>query len=297
MKVEFIPEVLEISGLVFKDVTEYIDSKDDQNANMNIVGDIMRNFTWSFINSQDLNEGAVASFRGNLSTKSFLTFNLRAFAKVGYDTEMPQEPVNSNSVRFAFALQDLPTTSKQSRFSIGIAFMKQRGTGAPTFSTTKSIDDDRTPGIFKLLSFKLPTQDHANSFASWKPVAYNDESRDHSKQTFLHNFPKKAKGTLAKYSDKVGFSIANTVIDKAEAYVMKVSFGQQKDGFYRTKPYRVWTGLFGHGDAPQPSMSKRMYLTLFLGFGIPLAFAVLIVLAIFVKKLRLRKRASYKQIN
>lgn len=154
---------------------------------------------------------------------------------------MPQEPINANSVRFSFGFQDLPTSSIKSRFSVGLAFVQESGAGAPSFSTSKSIDDDRTPGIFKLLSFKIPTEKkHADSFASWKPVAYNDKSRGHKYQTFAHNFPSDPKGTLRKYTGNIGHSVVNSVLDDVDTFVMKVSFGQQKDDFYRGSYYRVW---------------------------------------------------------
>ena len=109
----------------------------------------------------------------------------------------------------------------------------------PSYETSKSIDDERTPGIFKLWKLKLSTK-AGSFFASWKPVAYSENTRSHGCQTFSHNFPKSASGKLPKdttYPETIMSSLLNKDID---AYTMTVSFGQTKDKWYRSTNFRSW---------------------------------------------------------
>lgn len=158
-----------------------------------------------------------------------------------YDKDLPHEKVSDSSSRFTFSLADLPTSRKKSRYGINVAFLKPKGTSVPTYDTSKSIDDEHTPGIFKLWKLLLPADERNSLFVSWKPVAYTSSSRSHDTQTFSHNFPSAEKGSLYKNATHpktiMSLLLGNTEID---AYTMKVSFGQAKDEWYRKVPFRSW---------------------------------------------------------
>ena len=116
-------------------------------------------------------------------------------------------------------------------------FIKPKTDGEnPSFITNESIDDENTPGIFKLWKLTSLSQ----SFASWKPVAYNEATRGRETQVFSHNFPKDKSGKLPSQSKDVPWSIASETLDDPQAYYMHVSFGTEKDGFYQKTKYTSW---------------------------------------------------------
>ena len=153
---------------------------------------------------------------------------------------MPHERVSDSSSRFTLSLADLPTASKKSRYAIKIAFLKPKRTKDPSYETSQSIDDEHTPGIFKLWKLLMPFK-KGKLFASWKPVAYTKSSRSHDYQTFSYNFPKSSSGTLPKnatHPKTIMSSLAGA--DNIDAYTMTISFGQAKDEWYRKTNFRSW---------------------------------------------------------
>ena len=163
----------------------------------------------------------------------------KAFATDEYDKTPPHERVSDSSSRFSLSLDRLPTTEKSSRYGLHIAFLKQAQSAVPTYDTSRSIDDEHTPGIFKLRKFHLPTKG-GKLFASWKPVAYTEISRSHDVQTFAHNFPNKDKGTLNKDATFPKTIMSSLIGNKIDAYTVTVSFGQAKDEWYRKTEFRSW---------------------------------------------------------
>lgn len=166
-------------------------------------------------------------------------FQLKAFATDEYDKDLPHERVSDTSSRFTFSLDNLPTTLKSSRYGLNIAFLKPKQSDVPSYETSQSIDDEHTPGIFKLWKLLLPAKD-GKLFASWKPVAYSKSSRSHEYQTFSHNFPKDSSGKLAMNATYPNTIMSSLFGKDLAAYTMTVSFGQAKDEWYRKTRFRSW---------------------------------------------------------
>lgn len=153
---------------------------------------------------------------------------------------MPHEKVSPSSSRITISLDQLPTSNKKSRYAFSIAFLKPKGTDAPKYETSRSIDDEHTPGIFKLWKLSLKTgKEGKGFFACWKPVAYSKSSRTHDDQTFSHNFPSQDEGTLGKNATYPR-TILSSLLNEIDGYTMKVSFGQSKDEWYQKTRYRSW---------------------------------------------------------
>eukprot|EP00112_Aurelia_sp_Birch-Aquarium-sp1_P012226 Seg257.5 transcript_id=Seg257.5/GoldUCD/mRNA.D3Y31 product="Glycosylated lysosomal membrane protein A" protein_id=Seg257.5/GoldUCD/D3Y31 len=302
-EIQFVPPVPSMSAFVISNVTEYRDSKDNQDVTANAqIRDVLPKFSWSFKHCRNLTgDGADALFTGTWNT-STMEFALKTFSADDYDSDWPHEHVNENSTRFTITLSNLPTTDKKSRYAVHVGFVKKSGLGAPSFETSRSIDDEHTPGIFKLWKLKVPVGKDEQSFASWKPVAYRKAKREHVSQTFAYNFPKKVKGNLEL--GYVGRSLINSILrnDKLETYTVTESFGQKDDGFYKgTKDtgirYISWTGMVGYGVAPEQKISLKVYLILSIGLGLPVAISVFGSLILIVKKSMSGKKAAYEQIN
>ena len=66
MQIKFVPEIIGISGFVFKDLTEYNDVNDDQTPFGHMLKDLLQSTTWDLSSCKNLSDGASASFKGSL---------------------------------------------------------------------------------------------------------------------------------------------------------------------------------------------------------------------------------------
>jgi len=297
--ISFTPNVEAISAFVLTNVFEYNDTDDNQDATKNYIKDVLPIFSWklkSCTNGTDGSPDAMFVAHSANLTKAKITLELKAFATDEYDETPPHEKVSESSSRFSLSLDNLPTTEKSSRYGLHIAFLKQAKFGAPTYDTSQSIDDEHTPGIFKLWKLHLPTKG-GKLFASWKPVAYTKLSRSHDVQTFAHNFPKRKSGTLNKDATYPKTIMSSLIGNDIDAYTMTVSFGQAKDEWYRKTKFRSWTGLVGYGDPPESEISLKVYLILSIGLGLPVLFSLFGSMYLFIKRMKSGKKAAYEQIN
>ena len=115
----------------------------------------------------------------------------------------------------------------------------------PDYSTTRSLDDEYTPGIFKFFRVLVPVED-VETFLSWKPVSYTSEHRSRASQSFAYNFKNVTKinrdaGHLDIMSGNAPWTIADAAVPGTlQHYGVNITFGMSKDGFYKASKYTSW---------------------------------------------------------
>lgn len=128
-----------------------------------------------------------------------------------------------------------------------VFFTANKPLTAAKFETKKSIDDEYTPGTFKLWGINFPLNDPiVNMYGSWKPVAYRKPDLSIENDAFAYNniFSGGNKamdktGSLSPYTIPVNWTLAYNPVQTY--FALNVTFGQPKDGGYSpTNNYITW---------------------------------------------------------
>ena len=184
----------------------------------------------------------------------FSTIQARAFNHSGQADDLPHDPIHANLTQFTISLKDLPDTHSDEththlRYALEVIAIRgkkgQEHLINPDYSTTRSLDDEYTPGIFKFFRVLVPVED-VETFLSWKPVSYTSEHRSRASQSFAYNFKNVTKinrdaGHLDIMSGNAPWTIADAAVPGTlQHYGVNITFGMSKDGFYKASKYTSW---------------------------------------------------------
>lgn len=164
--------------------------------------------------------------------------------------------MRANLSDFKLELIGLPTKVRENqdkdailRYSAEVIFFTANlGLKEAKFETKKSIDDEHTPGTFKLWGINFPlSKPEVNIYGCWKPVAYRQPNPDIENDAFAYNNifsgDNKAmdtKGSVYPYTQPVETTLAYSS-NQIQYFGINVTFGQPKDGGYSgSNPYIVW---------------------------------------------------------
>ena len=151
-------------------------------------------------------------------------------------------------------------------------------------TTTTTIDDEFSPGVFSIKTATAPTDPH--SFMQWKPVAYNRADR------------------IIAHTIDTNVSL-NTSTDEMDSRVMRgfcsgsvhcqttnlrAFFGAAKDTFYTDSEFTSFSFVVGLGQPDADGLSLLVQLIIWIGFGVP--FLALVVGASYLAFKRIRRRSS-----
>ena len=81
-----------------------------------------------------------------------------AFDHTGRETDLPHLQFNENITQFDLTIDHLWTNLSMSRYAVELIMVGEGKTGMK-IDETRSIDDEYSPGVFKVI--------HLNSFISW----------------------------------------------------------------------------------------------------------------------------------
>ncbi|CAF1076038.1 unnamed protein product [Brachionus calyciflorus] len=282
--IKFTEEPLEFGGYEIQSIYEFVDY--DGSASM-----AQSNETYTYKTSQMLwdkfvsNESAASGvlIARNKNTKGSYKFLIRYPGKDERDKVLPHLFVKSESSSIDFQIDSIEPKSDLSKFGINLLFL----TNMPNLSvsTKRTIDDEYTPGTFKLWNAETMNNDNkVENYLQWKPIFYYSDPKSLENSTITQQYDTRHNDALSNglglvfYDDHKLFSSLN------------VSFGLEgkgKDGyFYNQTQFSSWAFSVGMGAAPSEKMSPIVSLVIFVGFGLPALAIVIGLLVMIVKKIR-----------
>ncbi|PIK60775.1 putative glycosylated lysosomal membrane protein A [Apostichopus japonicus] len=262
--IRFLPKdsVLFSSAVIFSRLIDFNDTDDTASLSkataMNVR--LFENLSWDNFNltiDHKKHQGRfVSPSLGNLSLM------VQSFEDEGRGSLLPRLRHTSNSSYFEFALKNISTVFKQSRFAVEVILVggdkQQNGT---SFSISRSIADQYTPSVFYVDNINFANSNSSQGgYMSWKPVAYTEEERHLANGRMVHQYG--LNTTSVGYVPS--YSIAHAFygnLSQLNLSSMNVSFGNDGDGYYAASNYLVWGGLIGYGEAPLDGLSMLISLS------------------------------------
>jgi len=174
--------------------------------------------------------------------------------------DLPHLLQTGSSAIAGLVLKGLQTDSGYQHPRFGL-WLTAVGSQKQHLSLTKSLDDEFTPGVFKLLSL----ESGASGFLQWRPVAYTDPdfTIEHSTTAREYNVTTDqqppASALLRAYNFDSG----------AWRNQLPVTFGLTEDGWYTDSNYAAWSLTVGLGAPPADTLSIMVILLLGIGLGLP----------------------------
>lgn len=182
----------------------------------------------------------------------------------GRDAFNPYLLFDPLSVSVAFTVNNYSYTFANGKLAANLLF----ASSAADFvlSSGESVDDEYTPTVFKRNDVRASNL----SFTNWKPVAFGDDSRDTSNDTFAS--PSSLSDPLP--ATALSTTLFGALFDASSVHVFQtnVSFGEPKDDAYQF-PYITWSFVVGLGVPQEETFSSQLLTTIFVTNGLPaLAF-------------------------
>ncbi|XP_034051681.1 glycosylated lysosomal membrane protein isoform X1 [Gymnodraco acuticeps] len=290
LRVEPESSILQSNAIVFSRLLEYDDVNDTANATSDLFPPYdLQDFTWAPLNLSGASAllcGAAATFaNGSLCLK------LTVFDSEGRDQMLPRLLHSANSSQLEVWLDGLLPRASRSRFllelqAVGGAYPLSR------VEVRRSIDDEFTPTIFKVLQWLPPLNrtSHGSGFLQWKPVSYRRSS-----PSVEEGSPTRSSLPRPQRGEEAFSALITAFYAEPETFGMNVSFGISGEPFYDRSRFLSWTVLLGVGTPPMDSFSPMVLIMMAVGLGTPMMLLVLGGVCICV-----RKRASasnYEPIN
>ena len=202
--------------------------------------------------------------------------------------------LNADSSSFDFIVDSLNCTFKDAKIALNVVFLS--GLKSVDFSYEKTLDDEYTPGTFKLWNVQIK-DDNSNvqSFFQWKPIFYFYAPLSLENSTITKQY-KVVQTEMAPMGIGLSYFSQSSLY-----YGMNVSYGlegDEKDGYYYPQTsYSAWSFSLGKGDAPKEKMSSIVTFVIFIGFGLPaLVIVVGFVVMIYKKIKKSRQDSSFSSL-
>lgn len=190
-----------------------------------------------------------------------VTFRVEVLNSDRRTDELPHLQETGNSIVAGVVLDKLLTNSgfKHSRFGIQLTTV---GNETQKLAETESLDDEYTPGVFKLISLSSAAADAG--FLQWRPVAYtsSEYTIEHS-TTARHYKAQDAAGLVSPLLTAFNFGATQ------QARQLNLTFGLSEDGWYTDTKYAAWETTVGLGTPPTDQFSIMVILLLGIGLGLP----------------------------
>lgn len=289
-------KIMEKAAYSVPTIYEFEDN--DGKADINKVG---QNFT--IYHTSDLvwskfspSKGGVGMLEGKLNNQSNSTagfkFDIRTPGDNSRDKSLPHLLLTAEAASIDYII-NVPATFRLSKFGMELALLSSAT--QMDFTSKKTMDDEYTPGTFKLWNIEFKEANSTANFFQCKPIFYFYDP------STLENSTLALKYDIQK-DRQMPQGIINGLFDaKSPVYAMNVSFGIQgseKDAFYHSQTnYTIWSFSMGLGAAPVEKMSFVVTLVIAIGFGLPAFIIIGGVLGMIVKKLRGGRRSEFEPLN
>ncbi|XP_006811218.1 glycosylated lysosomal membrane protein A-like [Saccoglossus kowalevskii] len=299
----FVPssEVTYSMALVISRLIEYNDSNNNadletKNTTKHVT--LLQNLQWQDM-SLSINETKHTAlmmttlYQPLLKENGTISIQLRAFATHDRSDILPHLLYTSNTTQMDVSLNGLVPMYKASRFAIEMLAIKNGHNAKKNISIhmSRSIDDEYTPGMFKVYELHLPSQppSHYGGYCQWKPVCYGNQIRDLANALEVKYYDE-------KYTDVyIPSSIINNyfVMDQVDMTSFNISFGTPKDGFYNATRYTGWTVNIAYGTPPEDQLSLLIIIVISAGLGLPVFLIFVGGIIICVRK----RKEKYKELH
>ncbi|XP_059610841.1 glycosylated lysosomal membrane protein B-like [Phlebotomus argentipes] len=271
-----------IFGVVLSRLWEYNDEDDVGTFTVTNASQVnafsLHGFAWErqlFRTNDDSVELSVKS-HGAKGLPGNFELSLATFATPDHGPMTPHLMHTENSTQIDLILDSILTneTFPQPRFAIEVVLvaMESRKDNY-TVVVRKSLDDEFTPGIFKIVNVASPASVNASSggYLQYRPVSYTHEERDVSTSTQTYqSSPATPSNAIKKLNNTLFRSIFGDSVETMLVQALNVSFGASGDGFYTKYNYTTWTFVVGYG-APLPDkLSLFVVVVATIGLGVPL---------------------------
>lgn len=305
----------EYSGVVLSSIFAYLDSDDlvelsnDPNKNFHNQENVLDYFDWTMVSpgvrsSTDSSDYFTGKPTHQYFNHSRLAFRAEVRTSDGYQDNLPGYPMDANLTQFFLEMVKLPGKSMASnstsnlRYAVELLYFSVNGQSERTeYQLVKSIDDEYSPGVFETWAITLPqTRPYelkpTQSFVSWKPVGYKDDTPSYENEALGH-FSRYEGRENKKLGDKGYLSPLNkkecpwsiSYHANSKFFGVNVTLGSAKDGGYAKSQYMQWSGMVGSGKPPLNTHISNFTITVItLGLGGPFVAGFLV--AIFVWMIR-----------
>jgi hypothetical protein len=353
---QFRDKILYSFGVCFLNLIEYNDTEDKADPSKvkpdQFTSTPFSTFDWSLAeqteDSSDYERFKISSRfppidKSNQSTAldspgSFeLIYRVSKHEKRERSDELPHLEFTGDSVQLELVLDNLPTRSPRSRFSVELALVStdkrqsQDDSSKSHMYWEKSLDDEFTPGVFKLFNWCTTNKTDEDSvddggigldapqkwtqgIVQWKPIAYTRTVLEPDKTTtnsrgVTHSSPLTDPSIFLSHREV----LTNTALyalygeqlwsTNMSLSAMNLSFGDPKDGFYRdihtNIGYLSWSFSVGVGQVPPTDHLSWMVMVIVLVcVGLPMLLLVAGFTYLLVRRfLRSREPAGYQVIN
>jgi len=187
---------------------------------------------------------------------------------------LPHLMFTENSTQLDLIFEHVKVEKQFTNVRIGVELVTIASEPSNSFSSSisHSLDDEYTPGVFKLVEIKSSLEQH---FLQWRPVCYTSTLRDIGDSTgVLYSALRNVNMSL------LGDNFLNWMFTDKDLHSLplqsfNVYFGTTGDGFYKASNYTAWTMMIGHGRPIQDQFSLMVMLVMAIGLGLP--FTVLLV--------------------
>ena len=202
--------------------------------------------------------------------------------------------LNSDSSSLDFIVDSLNCTFKDAKIALNVVFLSPLN--SVDFSFEKTLDDEYTPGTFKLWNVQMKDESsNVQNFFQWKPIFYFYSPLSLENSTITKQY-KVVQSEAAPVGIGRSYFSPTTLY-----YAMNVSYGlegNEKDGYYYPQTsYSAWSFSLGRGDAPKEKMSSIVTFVIFIGFGLPaLVIVVGFVVMIYKKVKKSRQDSSFSSL-
>ena len=296
-------KVLYTYGVVFTRLFQYNDTSDKANLKSYNVDNTAWNvydFTNSFFTWEDLSMLSSdytiilkvlnsTNIKGQRINNGSLQFKFSFFDHMDRAKELPHLQYTENICQLDFILKDIDTGNMSlSRFALEAALFSTDSTNGPMkFEETKSIDDEYTPGVFKISNWLAKSENvEKGGFLQHKPVCYTKPARGRAYATYVRGYPlSPIKDTQFLLDQSAVLSyFGNMTMSTLRMTSTNFSFGLAKDGTFTKTNYSVWTASIGLGKPPNDSVSSLVMAVIFAGLGVPVVLILFGGLFICIKK-------------
>lgn len=317
--ISFEKEPSHVFGFVIPSLVLYNDVEDDgtflgQNGSVQVP---ISNFTWSAEVLQSPSHQVAVMLQTThyqnvlLPNNTRLSVQVSAYGEDGRSTVLPHLLYTPDSAQLELIFDNfnLNITNEtmeweNARWGMDVmVFSSEHKTGEGKqedfgikFHTQKSLDDEHTPGVFDLDQMTTAgarAENKTGGYLQWRPVSYLSTKREISSATTPNlntSFQE-----LSNLTDPLKASLAYAVLGNklnltGAAITSFISFGQPKDGFYRSANFTTWTVAMGEGVPPQETFSTVVLVVISLGVVLP--GAMFLVGCVVLATRRCRRRSS-----
>jgi hypothetical protein len=205
------------------------------------------------------------------------------------DVDLPHLLLKPEGTSVEFVIDNIEPVFNMSKFGVNVIYLTKYDSITKTSLST--IDDEYTPGTFKLYNADITDTDGSvHNHLQWKPIFYFATPKVLENSTITHQYDLSG-------NQEVSTGIARSLFGGSKQFkAMNVSFGlegNEKDGyFYKQTRFSSWTFSVGLGPAPVETMSFVVTLVIIVGFGLPALVIVVGLVVMIARKIRNSSRQS-----